>query len=108
MFLAGFVLSLVTILKGLKHIGLSVSFEQGLLYSVFIAVLVALSGKFFISRLEFDETACKTTHYANNEKDSLETEASKLILLYRIEKPLLPHVSQMISPSFFLYQQEAR
>ncbi len=68
MFLAGFVLSLVTILKGLKHIGLSVSFEQGLLYSVFIAVFVALIGKFFISRLEFDETACKTTHYANVEK----------------------------------------
>ncbi|NRA12281.1 MAG: hypothetical protein HRT57_10035 [Crocinitomicaceae bacterium] len=32
----------------------------------------------------------KTTLHANNEKDSLKTEANKLILLDRIEKPLLP------------------
>ncbi len=68
MFLAGFVLSLVTIKKGLKHIGLEVGAMEGYLYAIAVAVVVAIIGKWFISRLKFDENAAKTTHYANVEK----------------------------------------
>jgi PiT family inorganic phosphate transporter len=78
MFLAGFVLSLVTIKKGLKHIGLDninlgfYNFEiagaGGYYLAIIVAVIVAIIGKFFISRLKFDEKADKTTHYANVEK----------------------------------------
>ncbi len=68
MFLAGFVLSLVTIKKGLKHIGLHIDAVDGYLYAIAVAGLVALVGKFFISRLNFDEKADKNTHYANVEK----------------------------------------
>lgn len=68
MFMAGFVLSLVTIKKGLKHIGLEVGATEGYLYAIAVAVLVAIIGKIFIARLKFDETATKTTHYANVEK----------------------------------------
>ncbi len=78
MFLAGFVLSLVTIKKGLKHIGLEnidlgfVSFEikgaGGFYLAAIVAVIVALIGKVFIHRLKFDETAELKTHYANVEK----------------------------------------
>jgi PiT family inorganic phosphate transporter len=78
MFLAGFVLSLVTIKKGLKHIGLDnidlgfYNFEiagaGGYYLAIIVAVIVALIGKFFISRLNFDDKADKTTHYANVEK----------------------------------------
>lgn len=78
MFLAGFVLSLVTIKKGLKHIGLEnvnlgfYNFEikgaGGYYLAVLVAILVALIGKYFISKLKFDDQADKTTHYANVEK----------------------------------------
>lgn len=68
MFLAGFVLSLVTIKKGLKHIGLDIDAFDGYIYSIAVALVVALIGKFFITRINFDEKAEKTTHYANVEK----------------------------------------
>ncbi len=78
MFLAGFVLSLVTIKKGLKHIGLDninlgfYNFEiggaGGYYLAIIVAVVVAIIGKYFISRLNFDVKADKTTHYANVEK----------------------------------------
>ena len=68
MFLAGFVLSLVTIKKGLKHIGLDIGSAEGFIYAALVAFVVALIGKFFISRIKFDETAVKSTHYANVEK----------------------------------------
>lgn len=68
MFLAGFVLALVTIKKGLKHIGLDIGAQEGYIYAVIVAVLVAVIGKVFISRIKFDENAAKTTHYANVEK----------------------------------------
>ncbi|MFT6249312.1 MAG: PiT family inorganic phosphate transporter [Cognaticolwellia sp.] len=78
MFLAGFVLSLVTIKKGLKHIGLDnidvgfYNFEiagaGGYYLAIIVAVIVAIVGKFFVSRLKFDDKADKTTHYANVEK----------------------------------------
>lgn len=68
MFLAGFVLALVTIKKGLKHLGLHIGTTEGFIYAVIVAVFVAIIGKIFITRLKFDENAAKTTHYANVEK----------------------------------------
>ena len=68
MFLAGFVLALVTIKKGLKHLNLHIATADGYLYAVITAVVVALIGKFFINRLKFDESAALKTHYANVEK----------------------------------------
>jgi PiT family inorganic phosphate transporter len=68
MFLAGFVLSLVTIKKGLKHIGLDVGTAEGYIYAIAVALAVALVGKVFIARLKFDETADKSSHYVNVEK----------------------------------------
>ena len=68
MFMAGFVLSLVTIKKGLKHLGLEIGTFDSYLYAVAVALLVAIIGKFFINRLQFDEQAAKTAHYANVEK----------------------------------------
>ncbi len=68
MFLAGFVLSLVTIKKGLSHIGLKIDSIDGYIYAVSIAVFVAVVGKYFITKIKFDEQAHKTMHYANVEK----------------------------------------
>jgi len=68
MFLAGFILSLVTILKGLKHLNFDIAFDDGILYAAIVAVVVALIGKVFINRIKFDENATNKTHYANVEK----------------------------------------
>ena len=68
MFLAGFVLALVTIKKGLKHLDLHIGNVEGYIYAIITAVIVAILGKLFISRLKFDESAATTTHYANVEK----------------------------------------
>jgi len=68
MFLAGFVLALVTIKKGLKHLDLHIGNADGFIYAAITAVIVALIGKVFIHRLKFDETAELKTHYVNVEK----------------------------------------
>ena len=52
MFLVGFVISMVTLLKGLKHVGLSLNFEQSLTYSILIGVGIALLGTFFLKKVE--------------------------------------------------------
>ena len=52
MFLVGFVISMVTLLKGLKHIGLTLSFSQSLTYSIFIGIGIALIGTYFLRKVE--------------------------------------------------------
>jgi len=68
MFLAGFVLALVTIKKGLKHLDLHIGNADGFIYAAVTAVIVAVIGKIFIHRIKFDESAALKTHYANVEK----------------------------------------
>ena len=48
MFLVGFVIAMVTFLKGLKHIGLDLSFQQSLLFSSAFGVVIALLGTAFL------------------------------------------------------------
>jgi PiT family inorganic phosphate transporter len=52
MFLVGFVLSMVTLLKGLKHIGLDLTFQESLLYSIAIGLVIAFIGNFFLRKVE--------------------------------------------------------
>ncbi|GAA5216922.1 inorganic phosphate transporter [Corallincola platygyrae] len=66
--LAGFVLSLVTIKKGLKHVGLHLSAVQGYSLAVAIAVVLAIIGMVAISRLKIDPKADRRMHFANVEK----------------------------------------
>jgi len=68
MFLAGFILSLVTIKKGLKHIGLHFSSSDSLLIAAGIGVCIAIVGKIFISRIKIEAKADKKMHFANVEK----------------------------------------
>ena len=68
MFLAGFILSLVTITKGLKHVGLHVSTMEAIASAVIIGLLVAITGKFFVNRVKIDPQADKHMHFANVEK----------------------------------------
>ncbi|MCH2455185.1 MAG: inorganic phosphate transporter, partial [Idiomarina sp.] len=66
--LAGFVLSLVTIKKGLKHVGLDLGSLEGYLWALGIAVLVFVIGKLAIGRLKFNPSDDKDMHYTNVEK----------------------------------------
>ncbi|MDA7747360.1 inorganic phosphate transporter, partial [Psychromonas sp.] len=68
MFLAGFILSLVTITKGLKHVGLHFNIVEANLLAVAIGVIVAVIGKTFINRIKIDPQADKRMHFANVEK----------------------------------------
>ncbi len=68
MFLAGFILALVTIKKGLKHVGLHFSSNEAFLLAIVIGVAIALVGKVFISRIKIDPKADKNMHFANVEK----------------------------------------
>ncbi len=67
-FLAGFTITLVTIFKGLKHAGLSLSTQQAYLLATVFGILIALIGKFFINRIEIDEKADREFHFATVEK----------------------------------------
>ena len=68
MFLAGFILSLVTITKGLKHVGLHFSLVEANVLAVIIGVMIAVVGKIFIQRIKIDPQADKHMHFANVEK----------------------------------------
>jgi PiT family inorganic phosphate transporter len=68
MALAGFILSLVTIKKGLKHIGLHFSTNEAMMLSIGIAVVVGVLGVVAIKRLKVDPAADKKMHYASVEK----------------------------------------
>lgn len=68
MAMAGFILALVTIKKGLKHVGLNLSSETGLAVSVAIAVVVGLIGLVAINRLDLDENQDKDSQWGDIEK----------------------------------------
>ena len=68
MFLVGFVISLVTIFKGLKHVGLS--FDTGTSYSLAIGfgLLVAIVGKMVIRRIHIDPNENRDFHFTSMER----------------------------------------
>jgi PiT family inorganic phosphate transporter len=65
---AGFVMSLVTIKKGLSHVGMDINDSTGYLIAVAIAIVVAIAGRFVINKIKFDPQAGRATHFANVEK----------------------------------------
>ncbi len=68
MALSGFMLSLVTIKKGLKHIGIHFSTSEAFMIAGGIGVLVGLIGVILIKQLKADPKADKKMHYASVEK----------------------------------------
>ncbi|MDH5230339.1 MAG: inorganic phosphate transporter [Gammaproteobacteria bacterium] len=67
-FLAGFIISLVTVFKGLKHIGLELSTGQAYLLAFAIGLVITLIGVYLINRLDIDPEADKDFHFTNVEK----------------------------------------
>ena len=67
-FLVGFIISLVTMFKGLKHVGLDLSTTQAYLFSVLIGTGMAFISKIFINRIKHEPSEDKDFHYTNVEK----------------------------------------
>lgn len=68
MALSGFIMSLVTIKKGLKHVGLEVSAVNGYILAVAIAIVLGIIGKHFIGRMKFSGSEDADLQAANIEK----------------------------------------
>ncbi|MCH8865678.1 MAG: inorganic phosphate transporter [Proteobacteria bacterium] len=67
-FFAAFTLTLVTILKGLKHVGLTISLRDSYILAIAIATVIALIGAFFIRRIKPDKKAEKRQHFYTVER----------------------------------------
>lgn len=68
LFLVGFVIALVTIKKGLKHVGLDLGAGEAFMYAALLGVVVAMLGSFMIRKVKTDPKADKKFHYANVER----------------------------------------
>lgn len=67
-FLAAFTITLVTILKGLKHVGLTISLRDSYILAIALAAGIAMLGSFFINRIEADPKAEKKQHFVTVER----------------------------------------
>ena len=67
-FLAAFTITLVTILKGLKHVGLDMSIRDSYVLAIVIALAIALLGAAFIRRIKPDPKAEKSQHFYTVER----------------------------------------
>lgn len=68
MFLVGFVIAMVTLLKGLKHIGLHLTYVQATLWSLVLGALVMAAGVMLLKNIKRDEQADKEFHFSSVEK----------------------------------------
>jgi PiT family inorganic phosphate transporter len=68
MFLAGFIVALVTIVKGLKHIGLNFDFASSLLLPFGFGVVLTFFGTLVIRRIKIKDSENKDFHFTSMEK----------------------------------------
>lgn len=68
MMFAAFMMTLVTVQKGLTHVGLNISTAEGYYISFAIAIVVGLVGKVVIGKLKFDAAADKKMQFNNVER----------------------------------------
>jgi PiT family inorganic phosphate transporter len=67
-FFAAFTITLVTILKGLKHVGLTISLRDSYILAIAIAVGISLIGALAIRRIQPDKKAEKHQHFYTVER----------------------------------------
>jgi PiT family inorganic phosphate transporter len=67
-FLVGFIIALVTMFKGLKHVGLDLDTPTKYGVAAVVGIIVMIIGKVLIGRLKFDPSADREFHFANVEK----------------------------------------
>jgi PiT family inorganic phosphate transporter len=67
-FFAAFTMTLVTILKGLKHVGMDISLANAYFLASLIGVLISLVGAFAIRRIQPDKKLDKKQHFHTVER----------------------------------------
>lgn len=67
-FLVGFIVSLVTLFKGLKHLKLEFTMGESFVAAIVFGLIVAAVGKLLIAKVKVDTSADKGFHYASVEK----------------------------------------
>ncbi len=67
-FLVGFIISLVTMFKGLKHLKLEMSVGMSFISAIVIGVIIAFVGWLLINRVKVDVGADRDFHFASVEK----------------------------------------
>jgi PiT family inorganic phosphate transporter len=67
-FLVGFIISLVTMFKGLKHLKIDLSVFQSFSIAIFLGLLTAGIGWLLISKIKEDHAADRDFHFASVEK----------------------------------------
>jgi PiT family inorganic phosphate transporter len=67
-FLVGWIVGLVTLFKGLKHLDFELTVVQSLVTATVIGIVLAFIGKLLINRVKVDPEADKEYHYASVEK----------------------------------------
>ena len=67
-FLVGFIISLVTLFKGLKHLNLELSVPQSFVAALVFGLAVAFVGWLLIRKVEVDKEADREFHFASVEK----------------------------------------
>ncbi len=67
-FLVGFVIALVTLFKGLKHLKLDLSIPMSFVAATVIGLAIAFIGWLLIRRIQIDESADQDYHFASVEK----------------------------------------
>ncbi len=67
-FLVGFVISLVTLFKGLKHLNVELSGPQSFMLAVLIGLLTSGLGWYFVRKIKEDAVADRDFHFASVEK----------------------------------------
>ena len=67
-FFAALTMTLVTIFKGLSHVGLALSIRDSYLLAIGIALVVAVVGAYFIRRIQPNKKAEKSQHFVTVER----------------------------------------
>ncbi|WP_373079169.1 inorganic phosphate transporter [Zhongshania sp.] len=68
LFLVGFMIAMVTMTKGLKHLGLGLNFQQCMGYSVIAGIIVAGIGQLFLRRIKDTPSADGRFRFASVER----------------------------------------
>lgn len=67
-FISAFFILMVTLIKGLKYIGLDLTFFEGVLWSLLFSFVITLASLIFLRRIHHDARAEKEFHFASVEK----------------------------------------
>lgn len=79
--LAGFIMALVTVKKGLKHVGLGLPFWEGILLAVSVGVLVAAVGAYFVRKLSHKVLTSDSASQMSVESQNLSVEKVFAVLM---------------------------